>query len=386
MTNLSTSFEELKQQVQKILNPISPPNLRKESNLLYSTNRTNAGRNLPSYYLVYFLFIELLDYQDRGQHEKVAWSIPIEYNGTVYFLEHRKLGLGLFASNKTHQESECEEIVKRIQKAVKSAQPFFDAIANEAAKKSKLNVLNHSLRLYDRYTFFVQEYKRKAVELNTRKNQIIQTQLSETQRIINIPFYELKRESEWLALAAIDAFFSFTEHIFIHAAILNSRLLTGEDVADLTEKDWATKFKASINIQDPTIKLHYDKLVVIKNQIRNYIAHGAFGKNGEAFQFHSAVGAVPMLMPHQIGVSRFSIQGGTAFQEQEAITAIEQFMEFYWESNAFPEIIYIQSSLPSILSYAADNTYKNAMTSISNMESFIEYLSQVFDNAANMDW
>ena len=49
------------------------------------------------------------------------------------------------------------------------------------------------------------------------------------------------------------------------------------------------------------------------------MAHGAFGKNGEAFQIHSKVGAVPLLMTNQKSGSRFSIQPDTEFEEKEAI-------------------------------------------------------------------
>ena len=65
--------------------------------------------------------------------------------------------MGLFASDVDNQESECQEIVKKINKAVKVAQPFFEWVANEAAKKSELNVLNHSMRLHNRFNFLVQE-------------------------------------------------------------------------------------------------------------------------------------------------------------------------------------------------------------------------------------
>lgn len=116
------------------------------------------------------------------------------------------------------------------------------------------------------------------------------------------------------------------------------------------------------------------------------MAHGAFGKNGEAFQIHSGAGAVPLLMPHQKGSSRFSMQSGIEFQEEEAIGAIAEFMQFYWGSNLFPEVIYIKSTLPSILTYSSDSTYRNAMASTNDMESFVDYLTGVHDRAADMDW
>lgn len=61
-------------------------------------------------------------------------------------------------------------------------------------------------------------------------------------------------------------------------------------------------------------------------------------------------------------------------------------MQFYWESNTFPEVIYIKSTLPSILTYASDTSYSNAMASIEDMKGFVDYLMEAYDRAANMDW
>jgi hypothetical protein len=387
--NHPNQIDRWRGQIQKILDPIASAlenGAKAKNNLLFTAYRTDAGRSLPPYYLVYFLFVDLLGYENLGQFEKTAWSVPIDYNGTTYFLEHRKMGMGLFATEKDNQEAECREIVKKINKAVKSAQPYFEWYADETAKQSKLNVLNHSARLYDRYNFLLKEFKKKIEEAISKRDDKIKTRNSDNSWSVSMPYYELRREAEWLALSAIDAFYGFTEHVFIHASILKGRLLTGEAVANLADKDWASKFKACLDIQDKTVKPHYDRLVTIKRQIRNYMAHGAFGKNGEAFQIHSGAGAVPLLIPHQKGGSRFSMQSATEFREEEAITAIEKFIQFYWESNDFPEVMYIKSALPSILTFASDSTYRNAMASTDNMESLVDYLVGVHDRAIDMDW
>lgn len=379
----------LKERIQNILNPITcavKKGTKADKDFLFKAVRADVGENLPPYYLIYFLFIDLLGFKDLGRFEKVAWSIPIDYNGAAYILEYRKLGMGLFVADKESQKNECQEIVKKINNAVKVAKPYFDWVANEAAKNSQLNVLNHSLRLYDRYTFLIEEYKIKDQENISHKNTVQESWNFENYLSVYSESQKLKKETQWLALSAIDAFYSFTEHIFIHAAILRGSLLTGEDVGRLAQDDWASKFKACLDVQNKVIKSHYDKLGLIKKQIRNYMAHGAFGKNGEAFQIHSTVGAIPLLMTNQKGGSRFSIQPDTEFDEKEAIKAIEDFIRFYWDSNSFLEIIYIKSALPSILTFANDSTYENALKSLNNMENLIEHLNVISDNSANMDW
>lgn len=384
--SIPDDIEELKNDIENILKPIKPISeaTLAEKDFLFSAQRTEAGRKLPEYYLCYFLFVELLQYKNLGQFEKIAWSVPIDYKEEAFLLEHRKLGFGLFAKNK--ESVEADEIVKLIHKAVRKAKPFFEWKAQESANSSHLNVINHNYKLFSRYNFFLGEYESKNKEAIERKDERIVTDHGEGRRSISIPSFELNRNAEWLALSAIDAFFSWTEHIFIHSAVLQGKAITGEQVANLAEAEWAEKFKAALDVSDSVVKQHYDTLVMIKRQIRNYVAHGAFGKQGEAFQIHSGAGAIPLLMPHQKGNSRFSFSSDLGFKEEEAIKAINSFIQFYWESGDFPEVNYLQNDLPTILTMAADGTYEKAMTSVEDMEHFVDYLVDLHDRSANMDW
>jgi hypothetical protein len=106
--------------------------------------------------------------------------------------------------------------------------------------------------------------------------------------------FGLRKESEWLEVAAIEAFFSWSEHVLVHIAILTGKVTTGQDVEDLAWKVWTDKYKDVLDIGDKTTKQFYDSLSLIRGQIRNFIAHGSFGKQGQAFSFHSSAGAVPV--------------------------------------------------------------------------------------------
>ena len=71
-----------------------------------------------------------------------------------------------------------------------------------------------------------------------------------------------------MALSAVDAFFSWTEHIFIHMAILSGKVITGEDVANLADNEWPIKFKYAIDIDSEGTRPYYDQLVTVKRQLR----------------------------------------------------------------------------------------------------------------------
>src|SRR5205807_2299848 len=91
--SIPAQFEQTRQAALRAIEPIRSASL----DAYFYGERTKAGGNLPPYYLVHFLLIELLRFARLGPAEKVAWSIPIDFKGITYVIEHRKLGLGVFA-------------------------------------------------------------------------------------------------------------------------------------------------------------------------------------------------------------------------------------------------------------------------------------------------
>jgi len=401
--SLSPAMQEVREAACKALGdirPAGPPISGDEARGLMLSSRTNGGRNLPPYYLVHFVLIDLLAFPHMGKWEKSAWTVPVRYRGRLYGIEHRKMGLGVFApsldpqarmsgSPTDEQEADAKEIAALVTRAVAVATPYFGWRAEQAALGNQLNVLNKSSSLFERYEFFRDRFRSLSIEAESRKEEHhfkkwIADDGTEVTRGFS-PSYSLRKEAKWNAQAAVEAFFSWTEHVFIHLAILQGRLRTGNDVARLAESDWKTKFKAALDLNDKATKEHYDALLDLRAQIRNFMAHGSFGKRGEAFQFHSGAGAVPVLLTDDQR-HRYSLTGKPAFDERWAIDEIEGFIDHLWSGPCAPAKHHVFSSLPSILTFAGDGTYKLAMSSNESMKEFVEHLTHEFDNAANMDW
>ena len=119
------------------------PATKAEKNFVFSALRSDASRKLPPYHLVYFLLVDLLGFEDLGQWEKVSWSVPIDFDGKAFLIEHRKFGIGVFQQS-NDDEAASAEIVRLIAKAVKVAAPYFTWRAEQAAAASHLNVHNRS--------------------------------------------------------------------------------------------------------------------------------------------------------------------------------------------------------------------------------------------------
>ena len=369
------NFEKNKERATRAIAPLKSADEQSVApkDMLFAAKRTNASQHVPEHYLVYFLLVDLLDYKDLGRWEKMAYSIPVDFNGTAYLIEHRKFGLGLFAADPETQEGDATAVVDLIRKAMKSARPYFEHLANEAAEGSRLNLTNHSRALYDRFVFLRKIFHEKKEEAELRKDE----------RVVK----KGRREARWLGLAAVEAFFSWTEHVFIHISVLRGAFTTGREVSQLVGADWSTKLKAALDIDEPKMRVLYDELAIIRRQLRNYVAHGAFGKDGEAFSFHSSAGAVPLRLPHRRKRDSFRLGSGVDLDPTQAFDIIARFESHLWTGWRAGAKLYIQDyELPTILSMAADGTYERAMSSEPTMVDFTEQLAKRIDDAANMDW
>jgi hypothetical protein len=391
--SLPARLDPVRDAARRALGPIIPATSDScaDKNFLFDAKRTNAGRELPPYYLVYFLLVELLGFKNLGQFEKVSWSVPVDFNRRAFLIEHRKFGVGVFAHDPDSEEDAAREIVRRIKKAVEVAGPFFDWLAEQAAAGSALNVVNNSEDLYQRFAYFREAYRKRVAEADAIKDKVIIEKDKSADggewTAYKYPARTVQTEARWLALAAIESFFSWTEHVFIHVAILSGKLTTGADVACVAESEWSEKFKCALDISDPTSKQLYDRLLEIRRELRNFVAHGAFGKEGRAFQFHSSAGAVPVLLPHRAGNKTFRIGEFLTFDDNAALDVIDKFNEHLWAGPRAPAKLYIQQTrLPIILTKASDGTYARAMSSIEDMKDFVEYLTHEADRAADMDW
>lgn len=370
---------------------ISPIKPAPSQDFLFIAKRTKAGRQLPPYYLVYFLLVDLLGFKNLGQFEKVSWSVPIDFEGEAFVIEHRKMGVGVFVQDPEPKEEAAREIALRIHKGVRAAQPFFDWLADRAVDRSAVNVVNNSLELYERYTFLLDAYRTKANEADRRKDERVAEKGNASGagswESVSFPAYRLRVEADWLALSAVEAFFSWTEHVLIHLAILTGRIRTASEITALAEADWSAKFKSALDLTDPKSKNLFDRLLAIRRELRNYVAHGAFGKQGEAFSFHSGAGAVPVLLPHRAGSKKFKLGHGLTFNASAALDVLEEFKTHLWAGARSPAQIYIQQSeLPIILTMVANGSYSDAMRSPDAMKVFVDHLVRTFDIAANMDW
>ncbi len=383
-------IDKLREEILVVISPLKESNSPLMDQESFFAVRTDAGRKLPEYYLVYFLLAELLGFKNLGRDEKVAWSFPLDFNGETFFIEHRKMGLGIFVAKKERDEEDSERICRLILRAVSMAKRFYVFVAENAIKASELNVINKNKQLFARYSYLRGLYneQRKLALKNKGKTKIKEGTTEYGSYTSYTPLdRKFQVNANHLAISCIEAFFSWTEHLFIHLAIIANGLSNGEQVAKLVGAEWKDKFNAAISKPDKTMQKIYNDLLIVRQQLRNFVAHGAFGKDGNAFLFHSGAGAAPVQIVRDKHRNKFSLEGSLHFNDEEVLKLIDEFITHIWSGDLRPAMYYTQeNTLPSILTYASDGNYEVAMTSFEAMEKFVFHLQMEFDNAGNMDW
>lgn len=385
-------IDTLRAEALGILSPIKPVDNTTiaRGDFLLSATRSIASDRLPSYYFVYFLFRELLDFENLGHFEKIAWSFPIDYKGRAFLIEYRKSGVGIFIQGGTEDEQQAMEICQRINRTVSKVKIFYDYLAEKGIQDSKLNITNNCADLFARFQYLIEMYREHQLKVKEIKGVF-----DPSRGISKATFdsfhieesYKAQRKKNWMAISGIEAFFSWTEHLFIHLGILGGRLLAGNDIARLIGAEWKDKFAIGLTLNEPENVIYLNKLLVVRQQLRNFVAHGAFGKDGAAFNFHSGTGAVPVVVNAKKDRNRFSLTSELTFDDDVVIDLLENFVDFLKTGKTACAMYHImECGVPTILTYARDGTYMKCSEDIEKMKKFSEYLLAKFNAAANMEF
>lgn len=380
----SFSLDKTRENALRAISPIEKPkaSARSSGNLI-------VFRGIPfhDYYLVFLLLIDLLGFKYLGPSEKVAYIIPIDFEGRRYSIVYAKFGMRIECSEGGNPET----VYAAVKRGIKAARPYYLWRAKEASITSHLNLESKCPQLWEKYIFLKGQSKALLEKFEAEKeNRVVEKghnkDGSVTWTSISFPAYDFRKQSVWLHEAAVDAFFGWCEQALVHIAVLMGKLTTGQEIADLLRLEFGEKCKLVFDLSVPDDKLAYDEILDLRTELRNYIAHGSFGKDGSTFQFHSRVGSVPLKILDTENRSEFRFGTYNLRDWENDYARIESFLSQLWSMGRGPARQYLETGLPCVLTLAADGTYQRAMKTDEDMRKFIMVLAQQIDDAANMDF
>ena len=359
-----------------------------------SCTRTKAGEDLPESHLVFAFLVDLLGFKSLRRFEKVLWSIPVELNDTIFFIEHRKFGLGVFGRNVPLAEETAREIVQIINQGIRSLEKsgYFECWTRMRSRNDNVILINDCGLLYERFDFFRQLFQRKWNDIEAFNVHDI---LGTTEDFVkSIERYShcanLREEAAWLGQAAIDCFFSWTEHVFVHLAILlGNQKVNSEDKCNklITNGKWVEKYRAVFDFErDSQAREFCDSLTNIR-ELRNFATHGHFGKGRETLWTPTSIGCVPYNVYLAKAKNPWRHNPSVGVTEHNSLQTIEKFIDYLWSDARQPARIILQESChPTFLKFMRSGEYAKAMESEEGMKSLVRCIHNKLDIDENMDF
>ena len=363
--------------------------ISKRSNASSITGRYTIFKGIPhhDYYLIFLMMVDLLEYDYSGPFEKVAYIIPIELDGLNYTISYQKFGMRIECS----EGGDGESVYNLIRKGIKAAKPYFLWRAEQASTSSNINLESKCPMLWSKYQYLREQSKLLLDKFEKGKDKSkVENYYNDDGSLrassVSFPAYEFLEQGRWIHEAAVDAFFAWCEHALVHIAILMGRLTNGKEIVDLMKGEFGPKCKLVLDLSLSDEKAAYDDILLLRSELRNFVAHGSFGKDGAAFTFHTATGAIPLRVLDNKSRSEFSFGESASRDWETDHLRIDNFLNKLWENGRAPAKQYLEAGIPSILTYAANGTYNKAMENDIEMKEFIYYLGRIMDNSANMDF
>lgn len=394
-------LDAIKAEAGEAVRPLKPPSDWSRVEWASCAVGVGAGYGYAEANFVLVLLVDLLGYEYSGPGDKRLWSIPVELNGTILFIELRKFGMGISGPSILVVEDAAREVVNCIDRGIQSVHKFgyFEAWIRECAGDDNAILANDSILLHDKYLFFREEFQRHWVEFEQCKSQNC---IADPANIVG-PIEQhskcarIREKAAWVGQSAIDCFFSWTEHIFVHLAVLLDR----EDVNSigkcnkLIKNDWKSKYKSVFDTEaDEEASLFLHTLTEIRES-RNFTTHGRFGLRGERLWVPTRRGC----FPYNVQSSRSRdpwcrLNDEMGFTERESLQAIERFIEYLWSGARQPARMLLQETplplietpFPTFFKLMKSGRYREAMESEANMESLINELGVKFEIQANMEF
>lgn len=336
------------------------------------TRLVNADGLLP--YMVFVVFVSLLEMPYIGKGEKIAWTIPVQFHNELFLLSHRKLGFEI--ATDCNQDAISDEFVRRLLNACEIGDHLLEPFVRSQVQSGHVLIPNQYHNHRNRYLFF----RTQATSMFTSPP----PKLGEIGEGHNWDPYLPTRQGFYYAQAMLDAYFNYLEHVMVLLLVFE-QLPT--DLSNFISANWTAKFKTIFKLKsNPAMMRQYDALRKIKERFRNTFSHGGFERDEQSLFFSvPGFGYVPLTLSrfeNSVHFSLFPIDNSSYQNVCNIIDAFES--EVDRDALMKRKFEVIKAGLD--IRWADKNGYEAAVQSDEELLEFIEHESYIWATNANMDW
>jgi len=328
---------------------------------------------LPVPEILLFALTKLLPLECFGPFEKVRWMVPFEVDGAIYCFELRKFGLRFQCEPNNIDSPRTREVLGRARALCAIAETYLSkTYAPQQLNEGNVTIVNLWSSLDFRYTFLRDQAK---------------TVYGPNPGSYAYFFEPSQVRGSALASAAIDAYFSRIEHLFVLALAFIGNTVEDRRVQVFLASSWTTKAKTLLPLaSDPVGKLLYDKISEIRRMWRNPLAHGGLLAGGASLHFHVAgVGALPaMLTRTPEGVmAGFSLPSANF---DEILGTLSEFDDYLENGPLRYPMLWAKSGLDVFLDQKSRDKYRSSMKSEEEFQQLVIRSCLAWERHVNMDY
>lgn len=337
---------------------------------------------IPVRELIQFIFVFILEFPIYRPEEKLRWEVPFIYKKFYCTFAMQKFGLRLYIQEGSDKRL-ASEIIKKIQKAInKTERTFLNDFAKHQIEKGNFTIENRYHFFEERYTYFRKEANMvlKRTETEYKEGTKLTDFFNKTTRA--------KKELSYNTIAMLDAYFSYLEHFFVLAMPLHKK--KNKQLIEFIGSTWSDKYKSVFDIKsDSEAKVFYDKFNNLREQFRNFHAHGGFEKNGASLFIHipniGAISAQLSKFKNSPNFDFFPIQESSFSDICQIIDNFDEWV--HSKKSCLKKILrYIESGLDITCDDQSLQEIWIAMKTDNELESLIEQESEDWARHANMDY
>ncbi len=345
----------------------------------------DTPQNMPAPYLVKVVLERYIGARfDTRPIEKTAWVTAISFKGSLIVVSSEKFGLRVRARASAGEDgAPLQAFADVLQRAVPLVERDLEPEIRLLIREGRITIPNHFRLFRDRY-----DYLRELAiaSFSSDPPPPVKQRAARGEVTISYPFRP-EREGFFAGSAALDAFFSWLEHVLVLLLPFSGFDAQRDDLESIITADWAAKYKRVFDLQtNPLAKTVYEQLLRVKQEHRNPATHGGFDRSLNLVHVQvPGVGAIPARLSRSTE-NRLSIHplSDASFSENcKQLDRADSFLESGTHELGFR---YVSAGLDVYFNPESISIYESAVADPASFNDYLDRTAWEQDSHRNMDW
>jgi hypothetical protein len=343
--------------------------------------------------LLYMALVQVVGCPDLGTADKTLWRVPFRYEGIEAMLAYEKFGVRLYldvAEDGGGSERLAAEVVGKLNAIVKTIErESLQDLAERKLENGEVTLRNQHHRLRRAYEHFRAEAEETLAaseaddtrELGTvEEGDLLSRGISKMFRRLEVGGFN--------AIAAINAYFSWLEHVLTLALAFGSTDPAGGTLRDHIGNRWGDKFRRVFDTQDAAANRVLARMHEVAEDYRNTFGHGGFDKLGATVGVQiEGIGAIPARLTDVRRSPHFELYPFAPVSFAEVTAVLDEVDRFLREHPATKHAMeFIESGFDVPFDSDSRREYADEMTSDERFRTFLAKRAEELDCLANMEF